>query len=189
MDRCVDVYEDDSAIFHLFSVVSSLDSLVIGETQIVGQLKDAFKFSIDNGFCSMKLSRAMQYALKCAATVRTQTSISQSPVSVSSVAVAKAKEIAGSLVGEEVLVIGAGEMSALAVKHLLTSGASVVIINRTPARAYALACNLEGDVRVEEWDNLKEYLHRVRFIFSATASSIPVITDDMIINQDRKSVV
>ena len=88
-----DIYEDNGAIHHLFSVAASLDSLVIGETQIVGQLKDAFKFSTDAGYCGQKLSRAMHHMFRCAASVRASTQISQNPISVSSVAVAQAKDL------------------------------------------------------------------------------------------------
>ncbi|NLC27362.1 MAG: glutamyl-tRNA reductase [Campylobacteraceae bacterium] len=175
-----DAYENNSAIHHLFSVVSSLDSLVIGETQIVGQLKDAYRLACEGGFCGQKLSRAMHHAFRCAAHVRTQTQISKSPVSVSSVAVSKAEELLGSLKGVEALVIGAGEMSTLAAKHLLAHGASIVLINRTPANAYALAKTLEGDVRVEPISLLKEYINRTPIIFSATGSYEPIINDSMI---------
>jgi glutamyl-tRNA reductase len=180
-----DVYEDNGAIHHLFAVASSLDSLVIGETQIVGQLKDAYRFAYEGGFCGQKLSRAMHHAFRCAAAVRSQTSISKSPVSVSSVAVSKAEEIAGGLEGKEVLVIGAGEMSTLAVKHLLTHGAKVVLINRTPANAHALAASVEGEVRVEDFSLLGEYVNTFSFIFSATGSSKPIITDEMLTYQER----
>lgn len=180
LESRADVYEDSGAIHHLFAVASSLDSLVIGETQIVGQLKDAFKFSFERGFCGQKLSRAMHHAFRCAATVRSQTQISQTHVSVPSVAVNKAKELLGSLDGVEALVVGAGEMSTLAAKHLLTHGAKVVLINRTASNAYALAQSLNGDVRIEPYALLSEYVNRCKIIFSATGSSEPIITESMI---------
>jgi len=114
-----ETYEDSGAIHHLFSVISSLDTMVIGETQIVGQLKDAFRFSYDKGFASQKIARAMHHAFRCAAKVRNSTDISKNPISVSSVAVAKAKEIyGGNLGGFTALIVGAGEMSRLACEHL-----------------------------------------------------------------------
>ena len=180
LESRADVYEDSGAIHHLFSVASSLDSLVIGETQIVGQLKDAYRFAYEKGFCGQKLSRAMHHAFRCAAAVRTQTQISQTHVSVSSVAVNKAKELLGSLDGVETLVVGAGEMSTLAAKHLVTQGAKIVFINRTASNAYALAQELEGDVRVEPYSLLEEYVNRCKVIFSATGSSEPIITDKML---------
>ncbi len=186
LESRADVYEDNGAIYHLFSVASSLDSLVIGETQIVGQLKDAYRFAYEHGFCGQKLSRAMHHAFRCAALVRTKTNISQTPVSVSSVAVSKAKELLGSLEGVEALVVGAGEMSTLAAKHLLANKAKIILINRTASNAYALAEELDGDVRVESYDLLSEYVNRVQIIFSATGSNEPIITDSMLSYQSFK---
>ena len=114
-----DIYDNDVAVHHLFSVASALDSLVIGETQIVGQLKDAFRFSQVRNYCDQGISRVMHYAFKCAAQVRTATSLGTGSVSVASTAVAKAKELVGDTKGVKALVIGAGQMSELAVKHLL----------------------------------------------------------------------
>ena len=131
-----ETYEDSGAIHHLFSVISSLDSLVIGETQIVGQLKDAFRFSYDKGFASQKIARAMHHAFRCAAKVRNSTDISKNPISVSSVAVAKAKEIyGGNLGGFTALIVGAGEMSRLACEHLAKNGVNLIIFNRDISRA------------------------------------------------------
>ncbi len=95
--------------------------MVIGETQIVGQLKDAFRFSQSFGFCGEAMSKVMHYAFKCAAQVRTATSLGTGSVSVASTAVAKAKELVGDSKGVNALVIGAGLMSELAVKHLISS--------------------------------------------------------------------
>ena len=88
-----DIFDDSSAIHHLFSVAASLDSMVIGETQIVGQLKDAFRFAYDNHFCGKKLARAMKAAFKSAAKVRNATEIASKPVSMASVAVNKLKSL------------------------------------------------------------------------------------------------
>lgn len=88
-----DIYEHDGAIHHLFSVASALDSLVIGETQIVGQLKDAFRFSVAKKYCGQNLPRALHYSFKCAAAVRNATSLGTGSVSVASTAVAKAKRL------------------------------------------------------------------------------------------------
>lgn len=88
-----DIYDNEGAIHHLFSVASALDSLVIGETQIVGQLKDAFRFSLNKNYCQQNLPRALHYAFKCAAAVRTATSLGTGSVSVASTAVIKAKEV------------------------------------------------------------------------------------------------
>jgi glutamyl-tRNA reductase len=128
----------------------------------------------------------MHHAFRCAALVRTKTNISQTPVSVSSVAVSKAKELLGSLEGVEALVVGAGEMSTLTAKHLLANKAKIILINRTASNAYALAEELDGDVRVESYDLLSEYVNRVQIIFSATGSNEPIITDSMLSYQSFK---
>ncbi len=175
-----DIYEDNGAIHHLFSVISSLDSLVIGETQIVGQLKDAYRFSFEKGYCDQKLSRAMHHAFKCAAAVRSSTDISKNPVSVSSVAVAKAKDIFGNLGGYTALLVGAGEMSELAAKHLLGSGVNIIIINRSLENAQKLADKLGDTVSVAPYSKLPELINRYRLLFSATGAPHTVITKDMV---------
>ncbi|ASM36650.1 glutamyl-tRNA reductase [Campylobacter sputorum] len=179
-----DIYEDEGAIHHLFSVASSLDSLVIGETQIVGQLKDAFIFAYENGFAKLNISRAMHYAFKCAASIRNSTDISKNHISVSSVAVAKAKEIFGSIENIEALIVGAGEMSRLAGKHLVASGAKVTIINRSLENAKDLADELGINASYDSISKLAQYINKNKIIFSATGSSNPVITDDMLENKD-----
>jgi glutamyl-tRNA reductase len=180
LEERADVYEDNGAIHHLFSVASSLDSLVIGETQIVGQLKDAFKFSADNGFCGQKLGRAMHHTFRCAANVRASTDISKNPISVSSVAVSKAKELLGSLENIEVVVVGAGEMSRLAVQHALTSGAKVTIVNRNLENAQKLADEINSCVSVAPYSKLSDFINKYQVIFSATGAPHSVITNDMI---------
>ncbi len=179
-----DIYEDNSAIHHLFSVISSLDSLVIGETQIVGQLKDAYKFAYEKGFCDQKLSRAMHHAFKCAASVRNNTDISKSSISISSVAVSKAKEICGGLGGYTALVVGAGEMGRLAAKHLIASGVNVIILNRGVERAQKLVNELGEMATIAPYSKLEEYINRYRLLFTATGSPKTIIHKDMIENKE-----
>ena len=147
-----DIYEDYGAIHHLFAVAASLDSLVVGETQIVGQLKDAYKFAMQNARAGAQIARAIDEALKCAARIRNQTEISKNPISVSSVAVAMAKDRLGSLQGADAVVVGAGEMSELACKHLLANGANITILNRNLAGAQRLAASLLGDNSLDAKD-------------------------------------
>ena len=175
-----DIYENDGAIHHLFAVASSLDSLVIGETQIAGQLKEAFKFAYDNGNCGDNISYAIHFAFKCASKIRAATTISKNPVSVSSVAVAKAKEIYGNLGGMSAVVVGAGQMSALACKHLIHSKVNVIIVNRDINRAKNLASELGELASVAEFSRLKELINRYQLIFSATGANEPIITDEII---------
>ena len=147
-----DIYEDSGAAHHIFSVASSLDSLVVGETQIVGQLKDAYKFAMQNARAGAQIARAIDEALKCAARIRNQTEISKNPISVSSVAVAMAKDRLGSLQGADAVVVGAGEMSELACKHLLANGANITILNRNLAGAQRLAASLLGENSLDAKD-------------------------------------
>lgn len=173
-----DIYDDSSAIHHLFSVASSLDSMVIGETQIAGQLKDAFRFSYDNGFCGQKLARAMHHAFKCAAKVRNATDISSKPVSIASVAVAKLKSVLESVEGKKALVIGVGEMSEITAKHLVANGAEVYIMNRTADKAVKLA--KECQTEVLEMSELPKVINEFEILFTATSAPEPIITDDII---------
>jgi len=173
-----DVFDDEGGIHHLFSVASSLDSMVVGETQIAGQLKDAHKLSVDNGFSAQKISRAMMYAFKCAAEVRNATNISSKPVSVASVAVAKVKESVGDISGKKALVIGSGEMSVITCKHLSAQGVDVTVMNRTFEKAEAIAA--ECNARVRSFEEISHAINENELLFTATGSLTPIITDDMI---------
>lgn len=175
-----DVFEDNGAIHHIFSVASSLDSLVVGETQIVGQLKDAFKFALERGFCSQKLSRVVHFAFKCSAEVRNKTGISKTPVSVASAAVAQAVEIFKDLTNQMAVVIGAGEMSVLAIKHLCSNGCSITLLNRDIEKAKELIAEIDGDIKVESLRELKRVINTHKLLFSATSASHYIITADMI---------
>lgn len=178
-------YTDISAIHHLFSVASSLDSLVIGETQISGQLKTAFKFSYDLGYCKLNLSRAIHYAFKCAALVRNSTNISKNSVSVASTAVAKAKDILGSLVDKEALIIGAGEMSMLCAKHLVNANANIIITNREMKNAEKirddiLQSNPNANIKVESFKEIGKLINSIPLVFSATGAPHSIITADLV---------
>lgn len=180
-----DVYEDNGAIHHLFSVAASLDSLVIGETQISGQLKDAFKFAMENGFCSQKLSRVVHFAFKCSAEVRSKTGISKNPVSIASAAVAKAVDIFGKLNEQVAVVVGSGEMSVLATKHLLTNGCSVIIVNRDIKKAKTIAKEIDESVGAASFSELKTLLNTHALLFSATSAPHYIITEDMVDARDH----
>jgi len=173
-----DIFEDHHCIHHLFSVASSLDSMVIGETQISGQLKEAFKLSQENGYSGVKLSRAMQWAQKCAAEVRNASDISSRPVSVASVAVSKAKEKIGSLEGIKALVIGSGEMSVITCKHLSAQGADVTIMNRTFEKAESIA--EECGAMVRSFEEILYAVNEYELLFTSTGSINPIIEDEMV---------
>ncbi len=177
-------YDDEEAVEHIFSVVSSLDSLVIGESQITGQVKEAFRFSHANGTAGRKLNRMLSYAVKCAAAVRNATNISQNPISIASVAVAQAHKLLGdNIQGMKGIVVGAGDMGVLAAKHLLRVGCDVVLIGRDLEKVQAVADSLGENVRADTMDTLPKYINRYRLLFSATSAKEPVITRDMIENE------
>jgi glutamyl-tRNA reductase len=178
LQQRADVFDDSSAIHHLFSVASSLDSMVIGETQIAGQLKDAFRFSHDRGFSDKKIARAMRHAFSCAAKVRNHTDISSKPVSIASVAVSQLKELKDDLSGKKALVIGVGEMSEISAKHLLSNGADVYIMNRTKDKAKFLA--EECGAKVIDYEQLPHAVNEFEIIFTATSAPKPIITDAII---------
>lgn len=174
-----DIYDNDGAVHHLFSVASALDSLVIGETQIVGQLKDAFRFSQAKNHCGQNISRVMQFAFKCAANVRNATSLGTGSVSVASTAVSKAKEIIGNTKDVKALVIGAGEMSELTIKHLISSGFDVIITSRDIKKAQNLASTFDKPISVEPYSNLTNLLNEVPVMITATSAPYPIITKEM----------
>lgn len=173
-----DIYDNDGAVHHLFSVASALDSLVIGETQIVGQLKDAFRFSQAKGHCSTNITRVMNYAFKCAANVRNATSLGTGSVSVASTAVAKAKEIIGNTKGVKALVIGAGEMCELTIKHLISSGFDVVLTSRDMKKAQILADTFDVNVSVQPYSELSNLLATTPVMITATSAPYPIITKE-----------
>ena len=185
-----DIYENEGAVHHIFTVASSLDSLVVGETQIAGQLKDAFKFSIEKEFCAQKLSRVINYAFRCAANVRNATQLGSGSVSVASTAVAQAKQLYKDTQGVKALVIGAGEMSELACRHLLRYGFDVIICSRNIKKAKALATAILEDgngqeykqeqISVEPYNKLEELLNSMRLMVTATSAPYPIIKKDMI---------
>ncbi len=185
-----DIYENKAAIYHLFTVASSLDSLVVGETQIAGQLKDAFKFALDKNFASLKLSRVMNFAFKCAAKVRNITQLGTGSVSVASTAVAKAKQLYKDSSGVKALVIGAGEMSELACRHLLKSGFDVVICSRNIKKARVLAHSILMDgngatyrpsqIDVRAYEELENLLNSMRLLVTATSAPYPIIKKEMV---------
>lgn len=173
-----DIFDDSTAIHHLFSVAASLDSMVLGETQIVGQLKDAFRFAYDNHFCGKKIALGMKAAFKSAAKVRNTTEISTKPVSMASVAVNMLKSLLSDLEKRKALVIGVGEMSEITAKHLKSAGVDVYIMNRTQHKAEALA--KECGAKVIEFSRLSEAINEFEILFSATSSYEPIIKSDII---------
>jgi len=176
-------YDDEEAVHHVFSVVSSLESLVVGESQITGQVKESFMLSHKNETAGRKLNRLLSYAVKCAAEVRNATNISQNPISIASVAVAQAHKILGdNIAGMTGVVLGAGEMGVLAAKHLLRAKCDVVMLGRDLEKVTLVAHTLGENVKADTVENLEKYINRYRLLFSATSAKEPVITKALIEN-------
>ncbi|MBI2870763.1 MAG: glutamyl-tRNA reductase [Candidatus Omnitrophica bacterium] len=138
-------YHEMDAIRHLFSVSSSLDSMVIGESEIVGQVKQAYRVADENGMCGKQFHHIFQKSFQVSKRVRTETGISQGAVSVSSIALDLARKIFGSVWGKEVLIIGTGKMSAKTALLLKQGGVGrVMVVSRTEERACDLARAMGG---------------------------------------------
>src|SRR5258708_31083172 len=164
------------AIRHLFRVASSLDSLVVGEPQVLGQLKDAITFANDRRGLGPTLGRAMRRALHVGKRVRTETAIGAGQVSVASVAVDLACQIFGDLRGRQALLVGAGEMAEGAAKLVVKEGASLSIVNRSRERADRLAHEVGGTAR--DWASLNWSLIEADIVITSTSSPTHVITLD-----------
>jgi len=174
-------YDDVEAVRHIFSVVSSLESLVIGESQITGQVKDAYRFSFQNQTATKKLNRVISYAVKCAAEVRNVTNISRYPLSIASVAVTQAYKIYGdNISGMTAIIVGAGEMGIIAAKNLLRLDCDVLLLGRDKDKVKGIAKELGENVRYDTMDNFSKHLNRYRLLFSATSAKEPIITNAMI---------
>jgi glutamyl-tRNA reductase len=166
-------YQDEAALTHLFRVASSLDSMVLGEAQVLGQVKDALEHSQKAGTVHGELSRMFAAAFRCAKRVRTETAIGMAATSMASAAAALASQAWEGLEERTVLVVGAGEMSALAARHLRRAGVGrLVVVNRTLARAEALAAEVGGTARPLE--ELFTLLASADVVVSGTSSPVPL---------------
>ena len=162
-------YRERDAIRHLFRVTSSLDSMIVGEPQILGQMKEAYTAARNNGTVRSHLDQLVTRAFSVAKRVRTETAVGSSSVSVASVAVELAKKIFGTLKGKNVYLVGAGKMTELAARHLLAHGAaSIFVANRTHDRAVQMAANVGGQaIRFEE---LYETCDRADIVITSTGA-------------------
>jgi len=177
------IYYNEKAVHHLFSVAASLDSMVVGEAQILGQLKEAYRYAAQFGTTGPLLNRFLHKSFSVAKRVRTETGIGSSAVSISYAAVQLAEKIFGNLSGKKVMLIGAGEMAELAAEHLVGHGiGSVVVANRTLSRAVDLAKRFNGSA--VSMDELVQQLERVDIIISSTGA-----TEYILHKQDVKSVM
>ncbi len=167
--KCTYEYKGRDAIRHIFRVASSLDSMVVGEPQILGQLKDAYRDALENGCCGQILNKLMPKAFSVAKRIRTETKIATQAVSISYAAVELAKKIFGDLTGKSALLIGAGEMAELAAQHLKTNGISqLMVANRTLERAVELSKALDG--KAISLKELEDALIEVDIVISSTGA-------------------
>ena len=173
-------YKELSAIEHIFSVVASLDSLVIGETQITGQFKDAMKLSLKAGCLGPFIDRLGQEALNCAKKVRSQTKIGEKKVSISHAAIDLAKRVFRNLDEHNILMIGAGEMAQVAAFYVCKyNPQELVILNRSMKNAEILVDKL-GCGRPTDFSRIEQELINADIVISSTAASAPVISYDLL---------
>jgi glutamyl-tRNA reductase len=168
-------YRGEAAIRHLFRVAASLDSMIIGEPQILGQLKEAFACARDCRSAGLVLTRLLHRAFSVAKRVRTETAIASQAVSISYAAVELARKIFGSLRDRSVLIIGAGEMCELAARHLVCQQvASVVVANRTFDRALQLAGKFRG--KAIPFEEIPEHLPLADIVLASTGAGEHLLT-------------
>ena len=177
------IYDNQEAIRHILRVGASLDSMIVGEPQILGQVKDAYRIATEHKSSSIILNRLMHRTFSLAKKIRTETDISGSAVSISFAAVELGKKIFGDLQGKKVLLIGAGEMAELAARYLLNNRiAKILVTNRTFSRAVELADHFKG--KAISFDEIDDQLLEADIVITSTASPEPIIS----LNQVKKTM-
>ncbi len=174
----VTVHYEDQAVAHLFSVAAGLDSMVVGETQVLGQLRAAYALAREEGTVGRALHPVAQRALRVGKRVHSETGIDQAGASLVSVALARAEERIGSLAGRPVLVVGAGSMGALAATTLARREAGVVVSSRTEASAARLATSIRG--RAAPLADLTSELAAADVLVTCTGATGVVIATDVV---------
>lgn len=178
-------HTSEEAIRHIFRVASSLDSMVVGEPQILGQMKDAYQNALEHNVTGIILNKLFRKAFSVAKRVRTETNIAASAVSVSYAAVELAKKIFGELGNKRVMLIGAGEMCELAARHFINNGIKEILVtNRTYERAKNLAAEFGG--RAVLFENLSLDIDEVDIILSSTGSPTHIINASQVKSALRK---
>lgn len=171
--------ENITAVKHVFRVASSLDSMVVGEPQILGQIKDAFEFALSKKTTGVLLNKLMKKAISVAKRIRTETKIAENAVSISFAAVELAKKIFTDLSTKSVMLLGAGEMAELAAKHLMSSGVKEVLVaNRTYETGCSLAKEFNGRA-VKFEDFVHEIVNTDIVICSTGASKYVLLKEQM----------
>ncbi|MBI4970609.1 MAG: glutamyl-tRNA reductase [Candidatus Omnitrophica bacterium] len=182
--NCLYQYEDEEAVRHLFKVICGLDSLVLGENEIHGQIKESFTWASEAGTLGPVLGRLFERAFQVSKKARTETKINEGAVSIPSVAVELAEKIFGRLHGEKVLVLGTGEMSELTLKHLVASGAGAILVaNRTYEKAVTLAARFNAEaVHFDDW---LTRLKSVDIVITSTAAPHAIVTHEDVVGVMR----
>ena len=188
LDEHLYTYTSEDAARHIFRVASGLDSMVLGEPQIFGQVKDAYGYALQHRTAGVIINKLFHKAFSVAKRIRTETKIGSSAVSISYAAVELAKKIFGTLEGKSVMLIGAGEMAELAAKHLLSNGVQEIIVaNRTYERAIEMAKGFNGTpIMFREFPH---YLKRVDIVIASTAAPKYIIRPEQIdeVIKERKN--
>jgi glutamyl-tRNA reductase len=174
LSDCCYVYQQEDAVRHMMKVASGLDSMILGEPQILGQLKSAYAVARDAGKVSTHLNQLFQQAFSTAKQVRTETAIGQNPVSVAYAAVSLSQQIFSDLREVHALLIGAGETIELVARHLLDKQVgSITVANRTLSRAQDLAQQFGAQAIL--LSEIPEFLHSADMVISSTASQLPIL--------------
>ncbi len=187
LDRSLYIHAGMDAVKHVFRVASSLDSMVIGEPQILGQLKDAFELALAKKTTGILLNKLMKKSISVAKRVRTETKIAENAVSISFAAVELAKKIFTDLSKKVFMLLGAGEMAELAARHLINNGVrEVLVANRTFERACDLAKEFNG--RPVKFDNFIDEMHRADIIICSTGASHYILSKNQMqkVMKERK---
>jgi len=175
LDRHCYLHADREAVKHLFRVACSLDSMIVGEPQILGQVKEAYAKAHAAGGLRSVLDNLLQRAFAVAKKVRTETGIARAPVSIAHAAAARAREIFGDLSRSNVLILGAGKMARIAAQHIAADGVgSIGVVNRSYQRGAELARELGGEAIM--WERLAEVLERADIVIVSTGAPHHIVT-------------
>ena len=185
VDNDMFAHSDREAIEHLFSVAASLDSMVVGETQILSQVKRAYQLAVESNRTIPLTHQVFQSAIRVARRVSNETKIHSNRVSVPSVAICVlAKQIFERLDNKKILIVGAGEMAEETLNYVQSEGGKDIwITNRTLSKAEQLAAKFRG--KVANWDSLEDQLATADLVVSTTGSTEPIITAEMFDNVDK----
>ena len=187
LEKSLYAYENLMAVKHVFRVASSLDSMVVGEPQILGQIKDAFEFALRKKTTGILLNKLMKKAISVAKRIRTETKIAENAVSISFAAVELAKKIFTDLSTKSVMLLGAGEMAELAAKHLVSSGVKEVLVaNRTYETGCSLAKEFNG--RAVKFENFVHEIANTDIVICSTGASKYVLLKEQMhhVMKERK---